>query len=996
MNFFQVLFGDKKSRTWFIVAVSVIAFLLVLTILAETLLFTLFVSILGGRSNVKGEGAYFYSDYETKEEVLAAGNELNERINEEGITMLKNEGNALPLTAGAKLSVFGRNSVQLVYGGSGSGGGNNADALTLKEGLEAAGFQVNPTLDSFYNDSSKSGPGRGNNPAIESGVMTGRSTGETPLASYTDEVKASYAQYSDAALVVISRIGGEGFDLPRTMYKSNNDKTKVDGAYDAYDHYLELDKNEQDMLQHVCENFDKVILIVNSSTSLELGFLDALADNDSTVNNYDYASKIQGALWIGGPGNVGIKALGKVLKGEVNPSGRTIDTYSRDFTQDPTYKNFSTNLSADGDQYLVGGTAQTAWFVDYEEGIYVGYRYYETRGHIEGETWYDSHVVFPFGYGLSYTTFDWEVVAQSPAQGSAITTATEFSITVRVTNTGSVSGKDVVQAYLTAPYTAGGIEKSHVALVGFEKTGEIQPGAHEDVVITFEAYDLASYDYDDANNNGFSGYELEAGNYTISIRKNAHDEIATTSYVVSGSGEKWEKDPVTDYDVVNRYADADDELGSVLSRADFEGTWPETRTTAERTVTAAFVSGITNDKASGNPLETATNVPMPNQAPAKLPTCEVQLYDLISIVGDKMVVDYDNPLWDTLLDQLTVDQMYNLIKVSAFNTPGIPTISKPATTEADGPVGFVIFMGDPTIHDTVVYASECVIAATWNVDLAEAMGTMVGNEGIIGDNPQKGSGNSYSGWYAPALNIHRTPFSGRNFEYYSEDGFFSGKMAAAVVRGAESKGVYPFMKHFAINDQETHRTGVCTWINEQTMREVYLKAFEIAVKEGGATGVMSSFNRIGTKWAGGDYRLLTEILRNEWGFRGTVICDFNTESYMNVRQMIYAGGDLNLATIAPAGTIYDKTNAADVTVIRQSAKNILFTVCESLAMNGLGEGITLKIKLASWEYILIVVDCLAVVGMAAWGYFAISGALKRQKAGPVEEPEAKPEEKSEE
>ena len=991
MNFFQVLFGDKKAKKWFIVAVSVIAFLLIVTILAETFLFTLFTSIFGGRSNVKGEGAYFYSDYETKEEALAAGNALNEQINEEGITMLKNEGNALPLSANAKISVFGKNSVQLVYGGSGSGGGNNEGALTLKEGLELAGFEVNPTLDAFYNNPSQSGSGRGDNPAIESGVMTGRSTGETPLSSYTNDVKNSYSQYDDAALVVISRIGGEGFDLPRTMYKSNNDKTKVDGAYDAYDHYLELDKNEQDMLQHVCENFDTVILIVNSSTSVELGFLDSIADNDTTTNNYDFASNIQGALWIGGPGNVGIKALGKVLKGEVNPSGRTIDTYTRDFTKDPTYVNFSTNLAADGDQYLVGGSAQTAWFVDYEEGIYVGYRYYETRGAQEGETWYDNHVVFPFGYGLSYTTFSWEVVNKTPAEGSTFNTATEFSITVRVTNTGSVAGKDVVQAYVTAPYTTGGIEKSHVALVGFEKTGEIQPGAHEDVTIKFEAYDLASYDYDDANGNGFKGYELDAGAYTISIRKNAHDVIDTISYTVAGSGEKWEKDPVTDVDVVNRYADADDQLGSVLSRSDFVGTWPQTRTTAERTVTSAFITGL-RDTTSGNPLETATNVQMPTQSPAVLPKCEVQLYQLISIVGEQMYVDYDNPLWDDLLDQLTVDQMYNLIKVSAFNTPGISSIGKPTTTEADGPVGFVIFMGDPTIHDTVVYASECVIAATWNLDLAEAMGRMVGNEGIIGDNPQKGSGNSYSGWYAPALNIHRTPFSGRNFEYYSEDGFFSGKMAAAVVRGAESKGVYPFMKHFAVNDQETHRTGVCTWLEEQTMREIYLKAFEIAVKEGGATGIMSSFNRIGTRWAGGDYRLLTEILREEWGFRGTVICDFNTEGYMNVRQMIYAGGDLNLATTAPVGTIYDKSNPADVTVIRQAAKNILFTVCDSLAMNGLGEGITLKIKLATWEYVLIVVDCLAVVGLAAWGVLTILGAYKR-KEKTAEQP-AEVEEKS--
>ena len=988
----------KGSRNWLITSLSVIIFFVVVTILAETVFFELITALVGNRPTKNfGAGVYYESEYESKADAFTKANKINEEINEEGIILLKNDDNTLPLSSGAKISVFGKNSVNLAYGGSGSGAFTvTADTPTLYSSLDAAGFKTNTELKKFYEDNRQSGSGRSTSPTLDNSRSTipGFGTGETPIASYTAALQNSYSDYNDAALVVFTRIGGESFDLPRTMINT-------DGAYSEDDHYLELDKNEQDLLVHVCERFDKVIVIINSSTSMELGFLDAIDDNDATLvpgmANID--SKIKGCVWIGGPGYSGIMALGRVLKGEVNPSGRTIDTYERDFTKDPTYENFADYLVNNGNMYLDdnSGTTRnkvTEHYLDYEEGVYVGYRYYETRGYTDGEDWYKENVVFPFGYGLSYTTFEWTLGDTSFANTENLTWTSdndkEFFVKVNVKNTGSVAGKDVVELYITAPYIAGGIEKPHVVLTGFAKTSLLNPGQSEEVEIKFTGYDFASYDYSDKNNNGFKGYELDPGNYDVRVMKNSHTEVLKISFTLE-SNVQYAKDKVTGYDVVNRFDNVSFEenygMESLLSRSDWNGTYPVNEVLAgdntRRTVPSEFLNTI-KSYASNNPIVNDTTVEMPNQAEVASPAATLKLYDLImfdeneTVIRDEagtIMVNYDDPRWNEYLDILTVGEMMDFTMNGAFKTSALTSIGALQTFSTDGPVGFVYFMAvmQNPVYETCSYASECVIAATWNTDLAYKMGESVGNEGVIGD--EKGNGRPYTGWYAPAINIHRTPFSVRNFEYYSEDPFISGKLAASVVKGARSRGVYCQVKHFCVNDQETNRSGVCTWLTEQALREIYLKPFEIAVKEGGAMGIMSSFNRVGSLWTGGDYRLCTEILRNEWGFRGLIITDFNTESFMDTKQMAYAGGDLNLATLPQP---WEVTTPQDYVVLRQGTKNILYTLARSNAMNGLGEGGYYIVYYAWWETTLMMLVLGLILGSAVWGFFAIRKALKQE------------------
>lgn len=996
MNIFKYV----KTRVWFIVSVVLVAFFLTLTILSRTVLFPLFISFLGKR-DVKsfGGGVYYTSDYEDKEDAFKKANELNVEINKEGITLLKNENGALPLAKKSKVSVFGKNSVNLAYGGSGSGAFTvTSETPTLYDSLKKAGIEYNPTLKSFYESNKQSGSGRGTNPKMDNSRSTidGFGTGETPLSSYTDSVKNSYKDFNDAALVVVTRIGGESFDLPRTM-------KNVDGELDENDHYLELDKNEQDMLVHVCENFDKVILIINCSTSMELGFLDGIEDNDSTIvegmNGID--GKIDGAVWIGGPGYSGILALGSVLVGETNPSGRTIDTYQRDFTKDPTYQNFADNLVNYGNTYLISDgsiPSVTEHYLDYEESIYVGYRYYETRG-FGDEEWYKKNVVYPFGYGLSYTEFKWTVTDWSFNAGETLSWTNEadreFKVTVEVENKGAYAGKDVVQVYLTAPYTAGKIEKPHVVLVGFAKTPVIKAGEKATVEIAFNGYDFASYDYSDANQNEFKGYELDGGEYEVKVMRNAHSVAESRKFTLSDNVQ-YKKDTTTGTEVVNRFDDVSFEenygMESLLSRNNWVGTFPVNEvlsgSDAERTITPEFLAKI-KSTATNNPIVDKTDVERPTQAEIASPAGTMKLYELLSfdendqVIRDEegtIVVDFNDPRWDSYLDILTVNEMMNLTMMGAFQTLGLEGIGLIPAFASDGPVGFVYFMAASEavnpVYKTCSYASECVIAATWNVELAYEMGQSVGNEGIIGNT--RGDGRPYSGWYAPAVNIHRTPFSGRNFEYYSEDPFISGKLAAEVIKGARSRGVYTQLKHFAVNDQETNRSGVCTWLTEQAMREIYFKPFEIAVKEGGALGIMSSFNRIGSLWTGGDYRLLTEVLRNEWGFKGMVITDFNTEPFMDTKQMAYAGGDLNLATTPKAWT---PSTAADYVVLRDAVKNIIYTTARSNAMNGCGEGGYYVTYYAWWEVMIVVIDIVVPVVIVLWGGLAIWLVYKQKKKG---------------
>ena len=885
---------------------------------------------------------------------------LNRRLAEEGFGLLKNQENALPLNKDAKISVFGKNSVNLSYGGSGSGGFDTSGNRDLYASLEDAGFQTNPTLKEFYNNNSASGAARAANSSdLDSGGNQMISTAETPQSKYTDKVKASYESYNDAALVVITRIGGEGFDLPR--YQGS-----TAGAVSADSHYLQLDQNEIDLLDAVCNaGFKRVVVLFNIPSSFEATFL--------TDPNYaPFADKIDAAMWIGFTGSNGIMALGEILNGEVNPSGRLVDTWAADFKQNPTFVNFGTGCTADSTDKYDGGLYYS---VDYEEGIYVGYRYYETRGYTDGEDWYKENVVYPFGYGLSYTTFDWEV---QPLTDTVITQDAPFDVNVKVTNTGSVAGKEVVEVYASAPYFDGGIEKAHKVLVGFAKTELLKPGASETVTVTVDPYTMASYDYRDANDNGFCGYELEAGDYTLYVGRNAHQEEAALSMTVEDDI-RWETDPVTDNEVTNLYTDGDFldsdwQLDTVLSRSDWEGTWP-TAQTAETHKGSDQLYEELKDTEHNNPTDFDSE-----EYPWFDEETDLTLRSLLpETTPDKTysaIVDYDDPLWDEILDACNDEEMISLVNNGAYHTLAMETIDLPTTIHGDGPAGFTCFMNQNQVNGTCQYVSEPVMASTWNVELIEEMGEALGDEGLMGD---RATGQPYSSIYAPGANIHRSPFGGRCSEYFSEDPFITGMMSAYEVRGMQSKGVIPTVKHFAANEQETHRSinGDSSWLTEQALREIYLKGFEIAVKTGEARGVMSSFNRIGTRWTGGDYRLITQILRNEWGFKGFVICDFNTiPQYMIPRQMFYAGGDLDLATLESSmWTDCDSSDNGDAIVLRNATKNLVYALVNSNAMNAKVIGYDEPLWHSYLLYVNVGLGCI----MGIWGVLAFVHAFKLKK-----------------
>ena len=982
--------AKKKGNPLFVLCAILTVFFVIVTFVATEVPIAysfLTSTFLGGeerylKSGNPEEYQYFTADYANKKEVLAAANALNEDIVEEGITLLKNEDNVLPLAKKSKITVFGKNSVNLVKGGSGSNAGSSANAtVDFCGSLEESGeFECNPVIESFYKDNGKSGSGRPTTPNMGD-ILTGYAVGETPVSKYTNEVKNSYKDYSDAAIVVISRIGGEGYDLPRSMFWDGNKYTnwkgteKVDGARNKDDHYLQLDQNETDMIKEACDNFDNVIVVINSSSAMELGFLDDPA-------HYAYNAKIKGALWIGHPGVSGAKALGKILSGEITPSGRMVDTYPRDFKKDPTWFNFGNNLVEDGNRYVTknaDGSTKTrkGWFVEYREGIYTGYRYYETRAAEAGGTWYEDNVVYPLGYGKSYTEFSY--AATESANNTAILTKDgKISFEVEVSNIGTqYGGKEVVQLYYNAPYTAGGIEKSHVVLGAFAKTKEIAAQKTDTVTLEMDVRDLASYDYNDANGNGFKGYEVEEGTYTFYVTKNAHgwvdaDAIKFT-YTVPAGGFKYETDDTTGHNVENLFDDVSGHITEYLSRKNNFENFEALKGASElehRVATDTIISALTykvNDKES-DPWYT-TEMPTQSKKELSYKETEVKLWELVG-------KSYDDPLWDKLLNQITVSQMVEMIARGNFRTLQIEGIDKPLTTDADGPMGFALFMGDASVYDTCYYATECVLAATWNVELAEAMGKMIGNEGLIGN--EKGDGRPYSGWYAPAMNIHRSQFGGRNFEYYSEDGLLSGSMASSIVKGAKSKGVYTYAKHLVLNEQETNRggTGLVTWANEQSMRELYFKPFEMCVKDGGTTAMMSSFNRIGLTWTGGSYALLTDLLRDEWGFRGTVITDFvTTEPYMNEDQMIRAGGDLSLCAYGPPA---ETTTATSVASLRRATKNILYTVANSNAMNGMGAGVVWAYRAPWWVTALYAV-CGVMAVLTVITFFTGKKSSKNKK-----------------
>ena len=968
---------DKKKS--FIVFCAVCALILVLFVTADVLAvhFSNIISIaLGGDRpyQVDSDSAitYFKTETKSKNEANALAEDITKEVSEEGFILLKNKNSALPVESGTKVSVFGKNSVNLVYGGSGSGGGDQTfKKKDLYEGLAASGLNFNPALKSFYEDNSLSGKPRSGNPSdLNSGETVSIATGETPISAYSAQLKNTYKNYSDCALIVISRVGGEGFDLPM-------------GEAAGAKHYLALDKNEKDLVEHVkSSGFKKVVVVLNTLNIVEADFVEK--------------DGIDACIWIGGPGSTGTYALGEILVGKITPSARTTDTWAKDFTLDPTWHNFSDRNVKNGDAYFNTDTGKDVlnYFVNYEENVYVGYRYYETRDEEEkkkgNRDWYKENVIYPFGYGLSYTTFDTAFVSEADRK---IDGKEKIKVKVTVKNTGSYKGKNVIELYACLPYTVGGVEKPFKVLCGFIKTPMLYPESANAVVkedaanekdkkssceaeIEIDPYSFASYDYKGVS--GFTGYILEKGAYKIQLAENAHEEVDSFTLTLDNNV-KFENDPVTGEKVENRFTDCENKLFNSDLRLDFLmsrndlSVLPDAPKASDKNADSAFLNAY-KDVSHNNPLALKAEMPKTGETPVEL--ASALKYDGGS---ETIFVDYFDEAWEKILNSLSVADMASLFNNGAFQTVYLERINKPKTLESDGPVGWCNFISvtDETWKGNNAYTSQVVMSATWNVELIERMGEIVGEEGLWGSKRNKGEeGLSYSGWYAPGVNIHRSPFGGRNFEYFSEDPFLTGKLGAAEVRGCSKKGVYCYVKHFALNEQETHRGGGSSWVTEQAMREIYLKPFEMIVKEASATAIMSSFNRIGTRWTGGDYRLLTEILRDEWGFKGTVISDYNENSaYMNSKQMIYAGGDLNLCSNkAKMWNDYDVNSAADVYVLRNAAKNVLYTTLSSNMVNGFNY----KYAMAIWKIVLIVVNVVAFIGVCAWGFFTLRKTLKKQ------------------
>ncbi|MED9916686.1 MAG: glycoside hydrolase family 3 N-terminal domain-containing protein [Bifidobacterium adolescentis] len=882
--------------------------------------------------------------YTLSDATVSKANELAKDVQSEAVTLLKNDDSNLPLS-GKKVNVFGWGSTNPVYGGTGSGSmSKQYKTVSLLDGMKQAGLKTNTELSKLYTDYRKDRP--------EVGMFAQDWTlPEVPAKQYSDKLVSDAKDFSDEAVVVLTRVGGEGADLPTDMkakgitYK-NNSKDYDD--FQKGESFLQLSKTERDMIDLVTSNFKKVTLVYNGANTFQFDFL----------NDYP---QIQSVVWCPPAGQTGFSALGEVLAGETNPSGKTSDTFLKDLTKSVSYNNFGkfeyTNMADKAAKYKgFTGDDVTAipGFVNYSEGIYVGYKFYETASD-EGLINYDDTVAFPFGYGLSYTSFDQKLDSVKYKGGKVTVTAT-------VTNTGDKAGKDVVEVYYNPPYTDGGIEKASKNLAGFEKTKELQPGESQKVTVKFDDDDMASYDY-----KGAKAYVLEKGDYDISIQSDSHHVIDHKAITV--------KDTVTyDSDSNTHNGDKtvatnqfDDVAGDVtyLSRADHFANYKE--------ATAAPTNFKMSDKAKETFYNNSNYDPKKfDKDSDKMPTTGAKNGLKLSDMYGK---DYDDADWDKLLDQLTFDDMDNLIANGGYGTQALKSVGKIQLTDADGPASL---NNNFTGVGSIGFPASTAFACTWNKDLAKQFGEMIGD---------MAHDMHVAGWYAPAMNIHRNAFSGRTFEYFSEDSLLSGVMASSEISGAKSKGVYSFMKHFALNDQETKRTEMlCTWTNEQAMREIYLKPFEMSVKEGGAQAVMSSFNYIGNTYAGADSALLQTVLRGEWGFKGFVLTDyFGGYGYQNADQEVRAGNDSMLATTKITNHITDKS-ATSVKAMRQAAHNILYTAANSWQYaNGAP-----KVATPIWKtamYVAWGVTAVLVIGLEI---VAIKRYLNRKKAVATVESAAEP------
>ena len=865
---------------------------------------------------------------ETNEE---AG-KVAEEIMEDGIVLLKNES-LLPLNETKKLNIFGWESINPAYGGAGSGGINDLyDIVSLNQGLENAGFSINQELVGFYNNYGADNPEM----SIQKQSWT---LPEPPVDTYSDELIKSAKEYSDVAVVVLSRKAGEGhndipMDVRKAAYDNNSDE------YDDFpegEHYLQLSQTERDMVDMVCSNFDNVIVVYNGANQFELGFAD------------EYP-QIKSVVWCPGTGNVGFNALGKVFSGEVNPSGKTPDTFIYDMTTAPWWNNAEkteyTNLADLAVEGMNAGTAQVyaPAFTNYVEGIYVGYKYYETAAQ-EGVIDYDKTVQYPFRYGLSYTEFEQKMGELEEKDG-------QISVDVEVTNTGDVAGKDVVEVYYKPPYTNGGIEKSSANLIEFAKTDLLQPGESQTVTVTFSIEDMASYDENNAK-----AYVLEKGDYVISINSDSHTVLDQKTYTADADvvykGEN--KRASDDTAATNVFEDAKGDI-TYLSRADHFANYEE--------ATAAPASAELGEPyASEYHLNSNFDKTTYLNDEDVMPTTGA---DNGLTLADMRDADYDDPRWEKLLDQLTVDEMANMIAMAGYQTAAMDSVGKVATLDFDGPAAI---NNNFTGVGSIGFPIEVVVASTWNKELAQAWGECMGKI-----SQEMGA----EGWYAPGMNTHRTAFGARNYEYFSEDGVLAGNMGAKAVEGARKYGVYSYIKHFAL--YEGNAKMVSVWSNEQAIREIYLKPFEISVKQGGANAVMVSWSFLGDKWTGECSNLMNTVLREEWGFRGMALTDFfrnNGHGFMNADAALANGVDVMLSTFnGEENNVANPEHPTSVLQMRNACKNVMYTVVSSWAYDGEHE----ETGMENWKKAGIGIDIVIALFMAGMEVLVIRGYKKRKNA----------------
>ena len=957
---------------WGTVFVVIAAALIVGNVLANT--YASIISLTLGHETSRIEATsgaeqqdtqYFKSSYTDEQKLYEDGLALCEEITAEGIVLLKNDGNLLPLGPGKKLSFFSESSVDFVYGGSGSGSIDTSTAPTLKDAFEAEGFTVNPVLWKFYVDNHGSYT-RDTRHVFSSGTSGSWAINECPYSEYTPAVRSSYAQYDDAAVVILSRMAGEGDDIPNKI----GGFAKAEGNV----HLLQLTEQEKSLFQGIQDDpaVKRIIVVVNSANALELGFLE-----DGSY------SKIQAAVWVGGVGQSGLYALAKVFSGDVVPSGRLVDTYAYDLFSSPASRNMGHHT------YTNQSTDHFNTYVVYQEGIYVGYKYYETRYEDvvtrrpgAGSYNYAATVQYPFGYGLSYTDFSYGNLRLEQS-------GTQYTVYVDVTNTGATySGKETVQVYAQTPYTdydrANRVEKAAVELVGFAKTDVLAPGQTETLVISVDRSDMRSYDY-----TGAKTFILDGGTYYLTAAKNAHDAVnnilAARGYGVGdGMDSAGNAALVASFDLAfdaKSYASGEDNYGITnqlqeadinnygvdlvyLSRSAWEGTFPaELNLAATEQMIAAQhpLSSVSELEAAARQLGLYTDE-MPRTGAANG-------ISLITMRG----APYDDENWELLLDNLTFEEMQRVIRIGGYQTLPIESIVFNGQKELDGPAGISTTIVNAGTH-CMAYPAECMLGASFNTSFATRLGDLIAEDGLH---------SGVAGWYAPSMNVHRTPFSGRNFEYYSEDGFEAGVLAAAEIQATNAKGLVTFVKHFAFNDQETNRMGIAVWANEQELREVCLEAFEKAVRNGGAVAIMSSMNRVGSTWSGAHVGLMTNILRNEWGFEGRVLSDYNGSTAYSCYQSLYgalvAGNDQMLSTNDSLYLIDDlKNSPTGIALMRRACKNILYSIVNGAGMNGISQGAKIVPVMPLWRIWVALIDVAVALLLALGIALVIRRCLKNR------------------